>query len=273
MFIVGNAYQSGLIPIRADSIEQAIKLNFVSVEENINAFRLGRHSKNMEKELLNLIYKKEKIKTNFNEKFIDRYNFLIKYQNKRYADKYKALVDYVKKYEEKLNLGKNSFSNTVAMNYFKLMSYKDEYEVARLYSKKEFINKITDTFEGNFKINFHLAPPVFYKKDKVTGNPLKMNFGFWIMILFKFISIFKFLRGTYFDIFGYLDERKIERLLIKNYEQRILEICPKLTIDNYTLAVEIASIPDQIRGFGHIKKKNIEIAKSCEVKLMSSFNG
>jgi len=273
MFIVGNAYQSGLIPIRADSIEQAIKLNFVSVEENINAFRLGRHSKNMEKELLNLIYKKEKIKTNFNEKFIDRYNFLIKYQNKRYANKYKALVDYVKKYEEKLNLGKNSFSNTVAMNYFKLMSYKDEYEVARLYSKKEFINKITDTFEGNFKINFHLAPPVFYKKDKVTGNPLKMNFGFWIMILFKFISIFKFLRGTYFDIFGYLDERKIERLLIKNYEQRILEICPKLTIDNYTLAVEIASIPDQIRGFGHIKKKNIEIAKSCEVKLMSSFNG
>jgi len=273
MFIVGNAYQSGLIPIRADSIEQAIKLNFVSVEENINAFRLGRHSKNMEKELLNLIYKKEKIKTNFNEKFIDRYNFLIKYQNKRYANKYKALVDYVKKYEEKLNLGKNSFSNTVAMNYFKLMSYKDEYEVARLYSNKEFINKITDTFEGNFKINFHLAPPVFYKKDKVTGNPLKMNFGFWIMILFKFISIFKFLRGTYFDIFGYLDERKIERLLIKNYEQRILEICPKLTIDNYTLAVEIASIPDQIRGFGHIKKKNIEIAKSCEVKLMSSFNG
>jgi len=273
MFIVGNAYQSGLIPIRADSIEQAIKLNFVSVEENINAFRLGRHSKNMEKELLNLIYKKEKIKTNFNEKFIDRYNFLIKYQNKRYADKYKALVDYVKKYEEKLNLGKNSFSNTVAMNYFKLMSYKDEYEVARLYSNKEFINKITDTFDGDFKINFHLAPPIFYKKDKVTGNPLKMNFGFWIMILFKFISIFKFLRGTYFDIFGYLDERKIERLLIKNYEQRILEICPKLTIDNYTLAVEIASIPDQIRGFGHIKKKNIEIAKSCEVKLMSSFNG
>ena len=227
----------------------------------------------MEKELLNLIYKKEKIKTNFDEKFIDRYDFLIKYQNKRYAEKYKVLVDYVKKYEEKIKIGNNSFSNTVAINYFKLMSYKDEYEVARLYSNKEFINKITDTFEGNFKINFHLAPPIFYKKDKVTGNPLKMNFGFWIMILFKFISKFKFLRGTYFDIFGYFDERKIERILIKNYEQRILEICSKLTIDNNALAVEIASIPDQIRGFGYIKKKNIEIAKSCEVKLMSSFNG
>ena len=93
------------------------------------------------------------------------------------------------------------------------------------------------------------------------------------MILFKFISKFKFLRGTYFDIFGYFDERKIERLLIKNYRKRIKEICSKLTIDNYALAVEIASIPDQIRGFGYIKKKNIEIAKSCEVKLMSSFNG
>ena len=179
----------------------------------------------------------------------------------------------LKSIEQKINVDKNIFSNAVAINYFKLMSYKDEYEVARLYSNNEFINKINKTFEGNFKINFHLAPPIFYKKDKVTGNPLKMNFGSWIMILFKFISKFKFLRGTYFDPFAYLDERKTERLLINNYKKRILEICTKLTIDNYTLAVEIASIPDQIRGFGYIKNKNIEIAKSCEDKLMSAFNG
>ena len=153
------------------------------------------------------------------------------------------------------------------------MSYKDEYEVARLYSNKEFISKINNTFEGNFKINFHLAPPIFYKKDKVTGNPLKMHFGSWIMVLFKFIGIFKFLRGTYLDPFAYLDERKIERLLINDYKDRILEICSKLTKDNYTLAVEIASTPDQIRGFGYIKNKNIEIAKSCEDRLMSAFNG
>ena len=273
MFIVGNAYQSGLIPVKANAIEQAIKLNGVSIEENINAFRLGRYSKNNKQEILNLIYEKEKIINDFDEKFIDRYNFLIEYQNKKYANKYKELVDYVKKYEENINVDVKNFSNAVAINYFKLMSYKDEYEVARLYSNNEFINKINETFEGNFKINFHLAPPIFYKKDKVTGNPLKMTFGSWTMNLFKFISKFKFLRGTYFDLFGYFEERKIERLLINKYKNLIQEICPKLTIDNYSLAVEIASIPDQIRGFGYIKKKNIEIAKNCENKLMSMFNG
>jgi len=258
MFIVGKAYQSGFIPIKSKAIEKAIELNGVSIEENIQAFRLGRHSINMKEEILNLVYEKEKVITDFDEKIINRYNFLTEYQNKKYADQYKELVDYVKKYEQKIKIDKNNFSNAVAINYFKLMSYKDEYEVARLYSNKEFISKINNTFEGNFKINFHLAPPIFYKKDKVTGNPLKMNFGSWIMVLFKFIGIFKFLRGTYFDPLAYLDERKIERLLINNYKDRILEICSKLTIDNYTLAVEIASIPDQIRGFGYIKNKNIE---------------
>jgi len=273
MFIVGNAYQSGLIPIKANAIEHAIQLNGVSIDENIHAFRLGRHSINMKEEILNLIYEKEKVITNFDEKFVDRYNFLIKYQNKKYADKYKELVDYVKKCEEKISVDIKNFSNAVAINYFKLMSYKDEYEIARLYSDNEFINKINETFEGNFKINYHLSPPIFYTQDKITGHPLKINFGSWIMILFKFISLFKFLRGTYFDLFGYFEERKIERLLINNYKDRILEICTKLTIENYALAVEIASTPDQIRGFGYIKEKNIEIAKRCEDKLMSAFNG
>ena len=273
MFIVGKAYQSGLIPIKAKAIEQAIQLNGVSIEENTQAFRLGRHSINMKEEILNLIYEKVKVITDFDEKFVDRYNFLIKYQNKKYADKYKELVDYVKKCEEKISVDIKNFSNAVAINYFKLMSYKDEYEIARLYSDNEFINKINETFEGNFKINFHLSPPIFYTQDKVTGRPLKINFGSWIMILFKFISMFKFLRGTYLDPFGYFKERKIERLLINSYKERILEICSKLTIENYALAVEIASTPDQIRGFGYIKEKNIVIAKRCEDKLMTAFNG
>ena len=273
MFIVGNAYQSGLIPVKASAIEKAIKLNGVNIEENINAFRLGRYSKNNKKEILDLIYEKEKIINDFEEKFIDRYNFLIEYQNKKYADQYKELVDYVKKHEENIKVDVKKFSNAVAINYFKLMSYKDEYEVARLYSNNEFISKINETFEGNFQINFHLSPPVFYKKDKVTGNPLKMNFGSWTLNLFKFISKFKFLRGTIFDIFGYFEERKIERLLINKYKNLIQEICTKLTTDNYSIAVEIASVPDQIRGFGYIKKKNIEIAKNCENRLMSMFNG
>jgi len=191
MFIVGNAYQSGLLPINAKAIEQAIRLNGVSIEENLNAFRLGRYSVNINKEILNIIYDKDKVLKSFDEKYKNRFNFLIAYQNEKYAKKYKKLVDYAKNCEQKIDNG-NNFSKAVAANYFKLMSYKDEYEVARLYSNNEFINKINQSFEGNFKINFYLAPPIFFKKDKVTKNPLKTKFGPWLMILFKILSKFKF---------------------------------------------------------------------------------
>jgi len=272
MFIVGNAYQAGLIPISASSIEQAITLNGVSIEQNINAFRLGRHSINKKNQIFDLIKEKQNIITDYNEKVIHRYNFLIKYQNKKYAEKYIELIDYAKHYEEKNNLDNNIFSEVVAINYFKLMSYKDEYEVSRLYSNNEFMNKIKQTFEGNYRINFNLAPPIFYKKDKLTGNPVKTSFGPWVMILFKFLCIFKFLRGTLFDPFGQLKERKIERQLINDYKNLVMEIAPKLQKNNYNIAVDLASTPDQIRGFGYIKEKNIMIAKNCQNKLLASFN-
>ena len=271
MFIVGNAYQSGLLPITANAIEQAIKLNGVSIEQNLNAFRLGRHSVNIKNEILNIVNDKNKVLSNFDEKYKDRYNFLIDYQNESYAQEYKKLVEYAKNYEKKIGHSKN-FSNAVAINYFKLMSYKDEYEVARLYSEREFINNVKQTFEGNYKIHFYLAPPIFSKKDKVTGKPLKIKFGQWIMIFFRIISKLKFLRGTFFDPFGYLPERKSEKKLIKDYKNCILEIAKKLSKENYNIAVDIASTPDQIRGFGHVKEKNIKIAEDCQSNLISAFN-
>ncbi len=271
MFIVGNAFQSGLLPIRGNAIEQAIKLNGVSVEQNLNAFRLGRYSVNMKNEILNNVNDKEKILTNFDEKYNDRFNFLINYQNEKYAKEYKKLVDYAKQCEKKVGNGRH-FSKAVALNYFKLMSYKDEYEVARLYSDNNFADNIKQTFEGNYKINFYLAPPIFSKKDKVTGVPLKMKFGQWILTLFKIISKFKFLRGTIIDPFGYLKERKNERKLIIDYKNCILEIGKKLSKDNYDIAVDIAFTPDQIRGFGHIKEKNIKIAEDCRNNLITTFH-
>ena len=123
-----------------------------------------------------------------------------------------------------------------------------------------------------YKINFYLAPPIFSKKDKVTGKPLKIKFGQWIMIFFKIISKLKFLRGTFLDPFGYLAERKSEKKLIKDYKNCILEIAKKLSKENYNIAVDIASTPDQIRGFGHVKEKNIKIAEDCQSNLISAFN-
>tara|TARA_B100001146_G_C16082120_1_gene391143 strand:+ start:23 stop:841 length:819 start_codon:yes stop_codon:yes gene_type:complete len=269
--MVGYAYQSGLIPINADSIEQAIKLNGASEEENINAFRLGRHSLKLKKEVLNTISEKKKVLTNFEEKHDDRYNYLIKYQNEKYAKKYRYLVDFAKISEEKIGNG-NKFSTAVLNNYFKLMSYKDEYEISRLYSDIEFIDKVKKKFDGNYKINFYLSPPIFNKKDKVTGNPLKIKFGQWFINIFKIISKLKFLRGTLFDPFGYLQERKNERRLVKDYKNTVLEIGKKLTLNNYDIAVDIASLPDQIRGFGHVKEKNLRVAEECKNNLMNAFN-
>ena len=271
MYMVGYAYQSGLIPINADSIEQAIKLNGASEEENINAFRLGRHSLKLKKEVLNTISEKKKVLTNFEEKYDDRYNYLIKYQNEKYAKKYRYLVDFAKISEEKIGNG-NKFSTAVLNNYFKLMSYKDEYEISRLYSDIEFIDKVKKKFDGNYKINFYLSPPIFNKKDKVTGNPLKIKFGQWFINIFKIISKLKFLRGTLFDPFGYLQERKNERRLVKDYKNTVLEIGKKLTLNNYDIAVDIASLPDQIRGFGHVKEKNLRVAEECKNNLMNAFN-
>tara|TARA_B100000953_G_C17974820_1_gene407232 strand:- start:253 stop:1131 length:879 start_codon:yes stop_codon:yes gene_type:complete len=271
IYMVGYAYQSGLIPINADSIEQAIKLNGASEEENLNAFRLGRHSLKLKKEVLNTISEKKKVLTNFEEKYDDRYNYLIKYQNEKYAKEYRYLVDFAKISEEKIGNG-NKFSTAVLNNYFKLMSYKDEYEISRLYSDIEFIDKVKNKFDGNYKINFYLSPPIFYKKDKVTGNPLKIKFGQWFINIFKIISKLKFLRGTLFDPFGYLQERKNERRLVKDYKNTVLEIGKKLTLNNYDNAVDIASLPDQIRGFGHVKEKNLRVAEECKNNLMNAFN-
>jgi len=271
MYLVGYAYQSGLIPINAKSIENAIMLNGARTEENINAFRLGRHSLSLKKDILDTISEKDKILSNFKEKYDDRYNYLIKYQNEKYAKQFRDLVEFAKTSDEKIGNG-NKFSTAVLNNYFKLMAYKDEYEVARLYSSDEFINKIKKNFDGNYKINFYLAPPIFYKKDKVTGNPLKIKFGQWLLIIFKILNQLKFLRGTLFDPFGYFSERKNERKLVKDYKNIILEIGKKLTLSNYNIAVDIASFPDQIRGFGHVKEKNIKVAKKYRNNLMNAFN-
>ena len=152
------------------------------------------------------------------------------------------------------------------------MAYKDEYEVSRLMTNKKFLDDINKNFEGNFSYNFYLAPPIFSKKSKVDGKLLKIKFGGWLFNVFKLISKFKFLRGTKFDPFGYLNERKKERELITDYKQTIVDIGSKINKSNYETAVKIASIPDQIRGFGHVKEKNIKEAINNRTDLLNSFH-
>ena len=277
MFVVGYAYQAGLIPIKASSIEQAIKLNNVSVDFNLGAFRLGRQTFLKKDNIYKLVKSNEiendseKISLNFDEKVSRRYEYLIKYQNEGYAKKYIKLIDIVKQCEKKLKIKKKSLSDAVTLNYFKLMAYKDEYEVSRLYTDPQFKRKISASFEGNFKIYLHLAPPLFSKKNSSTGEPEKIKIGPWILHLMKILASLKFLRGTIFDPFGYLKERKNERKLIKNYHDRIIEITSKLKLNNYETACQIASIPEKIRGFGYIKENNINTAKTLEASLVAKL--
>ena len=246
----------------------------MSVDLNLNAFNLGRHSLTMKNKLIETVNYHSKILSYDSGELIKHYyDFLIKYQNKKYADKYLSLITLVQKSEKNNNINKNLLSKVVAKNYFRIMSYKDEYEVSRLFSENEFYDNIKDQFEGDYKIKFNLSPPIFYKKDPVTKNPIKSEFGSWIIYFFKVLSKLKFLRHTPFDPFGYLEERKLERSLILKYKELIIYLCNKISVSNYDTAVEIASNYDQVRGFGYIKKKNLEIANSCEDKLMSIFNG
>ena len=151
------------------------------------------------------------------------------------------------------------------------MAYKDEYEVARLHSDRAFMRKIQGMFEGDYKLKFHLAPPIFNKPDPITGEAKKSEFGPWIRIAFRILAKLKILRGTALDVFGRTKERRTERRLIGEYEATVAELLERLDRENHALAVEIASVPEQIRGYGHVKRRHLDGAKKKETELLAQF--
>jgi indolepyruvate ferredoxin oxidoreductase len=173
---------------------------------------------------------------------------------------------------DRLN-GSTRLAEAVARYYFKLMAYKDEYEVARLHSDPAFRAKIAAQFEGEYKLNFYLAPPLLARADPVTGKIRKMRFGPWMMTAFGVLAKFKFLRGTALDVFGHTHERRTERALIGEYEQLVDELLARLNADNHALAVQLASIPEDIRGYGHVKERHLAAARQKWSELLARFRG
>jgi indolepyruvate ferredoxin oxidoreductase len=167
--------------------------------------------------------------------------------------------------------GQSGLAEAVARYYFKLLAYKDEYEVARLLSDRSFLNTIAAQFEGNYEIEFNLAPPAIAERDPVTGHLKKRTFGPRMLTAFRLLAKLKFLRGTRFDPFGRTDERKTERQLITDYETLIAELLEKLSPENHRFAVALASLPEHIRGYGHIKDAAIAKAKTREAELLTCF--
>ncbi|TXI48159.1 MAG: indolepyruvate ferredoxin oxidoreductase family protein [Lysobacter sp.] len=200
-----------------------------------------------------------------------RIAFLGDYQDAAYGKRYADLVAQVRAAEDKAAPGSTDLSEAVARYAFKLMAYKDEYEVARLYTSGAFQQRLQERFEGDYALKFHLAPPLLAKKD-AQGRLIKQEFGPWVFTAFKLMAKLRFLRGGAFDIFGKTDERKMERRLIEDYFAAVQRLLAGLTVDNLALAAEIAAIPEHIRGYGHVKEAHVHKAKAREAELWAKWD-
>ena len=275
-FLLGFAYQKGLLPVSAQAIEAAIELNDVAVDFNRKSFILGREAAH-DLESINQIAKPQEgagkpLARSLDEIIDFRAGYLVNYQDQAYADLYRDFVDEVRRIEHQQIIDtpvpEPTLTEAVARNLFKLMAYKDEYEVARLYSDGVFRKKLAEQFEGDYTLQFHLAPPLLAKIDPVSGRPRKRTFPGWTLKLFAGLAQLKFLRGSPLDVFGYSTERKRERALIADYKSTIEELLPRLSTGNHELAVRIASLPDKIRGFGPVKAKSITSTRAENARLM-----
>jgi indolepyruvate ferredoxin oxidoreductase len=326
LFILGYAWQQGLVPLSHDALMRAIELNGAAIEMNKSAFAWGRlaaidlpavqaaaglapqASSGVLHELPVLApgewegheagapmapkpsaaleqrhvpargadqsafapLDDSRLSRSLDELVARRVAFLTAYQNARYAKRYADLVTRVRAAEEARAPGSSDLAEAVARYAFKLMAYKDEYEVARLYTSGDFQRRVAEQFEGDYRLTFHLAPPLLAKKD-ADGRLVKRTYGPWVLPAFRLLAKLKFVRGTAFDVFGRTAERTMERRLIGDYLRLIDELLPALNADNVSLAVELASIPERIRGYGHVKEAHLHAAKEYEAVLLARW--
>jgi indolepyruvate ferredoxin oxidoreductase len=260
--ILGYAWQRGWIPLGLESLMRAIELNGVAIDANKAAFAWGRQAAHRPADLAQRLNPGQVVEFKKRETLESlvarRVEFLTAYQNTAYAEQYRAFVHKVQQAEA--GLGKTSLSETVARYLFKLMAYKDEYEVARLHSDPAFLERVNSMFEGDFKLNYHLAPPATAKKN-AKGELLKQKYGPSMLSGFRLLAKLKGLRGTALDPFGRTQERKTERALIDEYRASIEAVLAGLGAHNHALALEIAALPEHIRGYGHVKERNLAAAR------------
>ncbi|MGE0830924.1 MAG: indolepyruvate ferredoxin oxidoreductase family protein, partial [Hyphomonadaceae bacterium] len=273
LFVVGYAWQKGLLPLRLESIHQAIELNGVAIESNKRTFNWGRLAAHdlaaAEAAARAAAPPQAEEPSDLASLVARRMNDLTAYQNAAYAERFRAIVDVAEAAEKKI--GKEGFAREVAHGAYKLMAYKDEYEVARLYTDGDFLKKIGAQFEGDYKLSFHLAPPIIAPRHPQTGELQKMKFGSWMFGGFKMLAKLKGLRGTWADVFGYTEERRTERALIGEFEALVRETAAAITPENFAAAIAIAEWPQSVRGYGHVKEKNLVAAREQLPALRAAF--
>ncbi|MGE5739730.1 MAG: DUF6537 domain-containing protein, partial [Betaproteobacteria bacterium] len=278
LFMVGYAYQRGLLPIGEAAILRAIELNGAAIESNKQSFHWGRLAAIDPAHVAQAAIPaakpaSQRLSESLDEVIERRRAFLTDYQDAAYAKRFTDLVATVRGVEAQKQPGTTDLTEAVARYYFKLLAIKDEYEVARLYAETDFVDRVAAQFEGDYKLNFHLAPPTLNKPPGKTGEPKKSTYGPWMLSAFRVLAKLRGLRGTPLDVFGRTDERKRERALIGAYEKLVEELCAGLEPKNYEVAVELASIPEHIRGYGHVKERHLKEAKAREAALLDRFRG
>ena len=260
--LLGYAWQKGWVPLSLASLMRAMELNDVAVAQNKAAFEWGRHCAHDWPAVQRLLAPAQAVQwhrtPSVDELVVERETFLTAYQNAAYAQRYRAAVDRVRAAEAPLN--KTTLTQAVAKNLFKLMAYKDEYEVARLHTDATFVKKISQQFEGNYRLHHHLAPPLWSDTNE-RGELQKQKFGPWVRHAFALLKHLKFVRGTALDVFGYTHERRSERALIAQYLATLDAIVARLDASNHALAVELAQVPEAIKGFGHVKARHLARAQ------------
>jgi indolepyruvate ferredoxin oxidoreductase len=273
LFMLGYAWQKGLVPLSEAALLRAIELNGVAVASNQRSFLWGRRAavdlKRVEKIATPAQAIVVQMPQSLDSVITKRVEFLTAYQDRAYAATYEDLVARVRTIETDKGLG-TKLSTAVAKYYFKLMAYKDEYEVARLYTDGRFVEQLKTQFEGDFTLKFNMAPPLFAKKD-AKGRMLKAEFGSWMWNAMKLLAKLKGLRGGALDVFGYSAERKMERALIVEYRAMIESLLASLNAGNHATAVELATLPEQIRGFGHVKEHAVAAFRSKKAELLASL--
>jgi indolepyruvate ferredoxin oxidoreductase len=277
VMMMGYAYQKGLLPLSAEAIEQAIEVNGVSIKMNTQAFRLGRLAVVDPARIAAMMTGHDEASVHktldamsLDEIIEHRAAHLTAYQNKKLAARYRALVKQVRDAALDRGLGEE-LPRAAAVNYAKLLAYKDEYEVARLFTDGKFEQQLRDQFDGDFKISFNLAPPLLGGAKDALGRPKKRAFGAWMMPVFRLLASMRGLRGTPLDIFGYSADRRLERDLIAGYEKDVAHILSVLSPVTLETAIEILSLPERIRGYGPVKEKAVQDAKARYAQLAADL--
>ena len=276
LLLLGYAWQKGLLPLSRQAIERAVALNGTAVEQNLRAFLWGRRAAHDQASAERIVLPPQPVHLQrrgaLRELIAERKTRLSAYQDPAYAERYAALVERARLAERERTPGRGGLAEAVARGYFKLLAYKDEYEVARLYVETDFLQRVASQFEGEYRLSFNLAPPLFAQRDPDTGLPRKRRFGAWMLHVFRLLAKLKRLRGTRFDPFGWTAERMLERRLIADYEALVEQLVDELTPDNHAAALALAALPDRVRGFGHVKARNVEAKQHERERMLAEFH-